>query len=253
MPTNKQRREAERRHLQRQLERRRENEVRRRRITLITSIVGTVAVIAIVIVFLIATNNDSKSTKKQAAKSATPTAPASRASSSAAAACGQQTFPTQKVSAAKGASVTFDKVTVKGAKDLGGKPGVSAKSSAAPAKLEYKDLVVGKGTAANPQSCVTVQYDGALYKNGTEFDSSWSRGMLAQFSLTGVVPGFTQGIGGTTGVPPMKVGGRRIMILPSALGYGAQGSPPKIPANSPLVFVVDLTAVSSAPAATGGG
>ena len=64
----------------------------------------------------------------------------------------------------------------------------------------------------------------------------------ATFSLQQVVKGFTQGIGGGSGVPPMKVGGRRIMILPPALGYGAQ-SQGSIPANAPLVFVVDLLAV----------
>ena len=248
MPTNKQRREAERRRLQRQLERRREREVRRRRVVLITSIVGTIAIIGIVVGFLVA-NSGGDGGKKQAAKSsAAPSTPASSPASSGAQACGQQQFPAKKVSAAKGASVSFQGVTVKGAADLGGKPGVSAKSSSTPTKLRYKDLVVGKGKAANPTSCVTVQYDGVLYKNGTEFDSSWSRGMLAQFPLTGVVKGFTQGIGGTTGVPPMKIGGRRLMILPAALGYGAQGSPPKIPANAALVFVVDLTNVTSAAA-----
>ena len=87
-----------------------------------------------------------------------------------------------------------------------------------------------------------MQYVGVLYKNGTVFDSSWARGSPAQFSLTGVVKGFTQGIGGTTGVAPMKVGGRRIMILPASLGYGSTASGP-IPANSPLVFVVDLKKV----------
>jgi peptidylprolyl isomerase len=247
--TNKQRREAERRRLQRQLERRREREVRRRRIVLISSIVGTIVVIGIVVGFLVATNNDDK---KTTASAKTPASSAPASTSSGPAACGEQQFPKQSVSAAKGAAVTFRGVTVKGAKDLKGKPGVTAKSSAAPPKLEYKDLVVGKGKAANPKSCVTVQYDGVLYKTGSEFDSSWGRGMLAQFSLSGVVPGFTQGIGGTTGVPPMKIGGRRLMILPSALGYGAQGSPPKIPANSALVFVVDLTNVTSAAAAASG-
>ena len=82
-----------------------------------------------------------------------------------------------------------------------------------------------------------------LYKTGTEFDSSWSRGQAAQFTLSQVVPGFTQGIGGTTGVAPMKVGGRRIIIMPAALGYGSQANA-SIPANSPLVFVVDLTAAT---------
>ena len=87
-----------------------------------------------------------------------------------------------------------------------------------------------------------MQYTGVLYKDGKEFDSSWSRGQAAQFPLTGVVPGFTEGIGGAGAVAPMKVGGRRIMILPSSLGYGAQAAG-SIPANSTLVFVVDLKSI----------
>jgi peptidylprolyl isomerase len=90
---------------------------------------------------------------------------------------------------------------------------------------------------------VSVQYLGVLYKNGLKFDSSWSRGgKPISFPLTQVVHGFTQGIGGAGKVAPMRVGGRRIMILPASLGYGssANGS---IPANSPLVFVVDLKSV----------
>ena len=58
-----------------------------------------------------------------------------------------------------------------------------------------------------------------------------------------MVKGFTYAIAGTKGVPPMKVGGRRLVIMPSALGYGAQSPSADIPANSPLVFVVDLTKI----------
>ena len=108
-----------------------------------------------------------------------------------------------------------------------------------------KDLVVGKGNAATDTSCVDVQYDGVLYKNGKQFDSSWSRNTPVQFSLTGVVEGFKDGIGGIQtvgthkGIPAMRVGGRRIIIVPASMGYGAQASG-KIPANSDLVFIVDL-------------
>ncbi|PZS15356.1 MAG: peptidylprolyl isomerase [Pseudonocardiales bacterium] len=134
-------------------------------------------------------------------------------------------------------------MTVKGAADLGGRPGVTVKAATAPTKLAYKDLVVGKGKAATPASMITVQYVGVLYKTGKEFDSSWTRGQTAQLSLSQVVKGFTQAIGGTAGVPPMKIGGRRIMILPSSLGYGPSAQGP-IPANSTLVFVVDLKAIA---------
>jgi peptidylprolyl isomerase len=138
--------------------------------------------------------------------------------------------------------VSFAGVTVKGAADLAGYPVVTSKSSTPATKLEYKDLVVGTGKAATDASTVTVHYVGVLYSNGTKFDASWDRGSPAQFSLSQVVKGFTYGIGGTTGVPPMKVGGRRVMILPASLGYGAQANG-AIPANASLVFVVDLKSI----------
>lgn len=236
MPTNKQRREAARRHLERQLERREEREAARKRFTLIASIVGTLVLMAVVTIFIVAVSHDDKKQKAAAADNPTVASPTGTTSPSPSASASTSARP------AAGASVSFEGVTVKGAADLGGAPAVTSKASSAPTKLEYKDLVVGKGKAATATSAVTVQYVGVLYKNGTPFDSSWSRGQAAQFSLTGVVKGFTQGIGGTSGVAPMKVGGRRIMILPASLGYGstAQGS---IPANSPLVFVVDLKSI----------
>ncbi len=140
--------------------------------------------------------------------------------------------------------MTFKGVTVKGATDLKGYPVVTSKGSGDPKNIEVKDLVVGKGAAAKPTSTVNVQYYGVLYKDGKYFDSSWKRGSPASFSLAQVVKGFTYGIGGEKGVAPMKVGGRRIIIVPSALGYGKTGSPPTIPANAPLVFIVDLKSVS---------
>ena len=240
MPTNKQRRDAARRHLERQLERRQERELRRRKFNLIASIVGTLVLIgAIVAVVALANSGDSK--KKAAAGSGS-------GSSSSAASTTPAPTPSAAASTAYkpavGAAVSFDGVTVKGATDLSGIPGVSATSTTGPAKLEVKDLVVGKGAAATPTSTVNVQYYGVLYRNGKEFDSSWSRGMPTSFALDAVVPGFTQGIGGTTGVAPMRVGGRRIIIMPAADGYGAQANG-SIPANSPLVFVVDLLSVTA--------
>jgi cytoskeletal protein RodZ len=236
VPTDKQRREAARRHLERQLQRRQEREAARKRFTIIASIVGSILLIAIVAVFVVFVTQDDNNGKKKTAASDNPTVASPSTSPSPSA------TPSTSYPPAKGAAVSFDGVTVSGAGDLAGSPGVKSKSSTAPTKLAYKDLVVGKGAAATPSSSVTVQYVGALYKNGTVFDSSWARGSAAQFSLTGVVKGFTQGIGGTTGVAPMKVGGRRIMILPASLGYGSTASGP-IPANSPLVFVVDLKKV----------
>ncbi|MDP9092114.1 MAG: FKBP-type peptidyl-prolyl cis-trans isomerase [Actinomycetota bacterium] len=233
MPTEKQRREAARRHLERQLQRRQEREVARRKFTLIASIVGTVILIAVIGLLVTVVGHTSK---KSPAAAASSTSPSPTATSPTAA-------PSSSARPAVGKSVSFDGVTVSGAADLGGAPGVTSKASKAPTTVEFKDLVVGTGKAAAPTSTVSVEYVGVLYNHGTQFDSSWTRGQPAQFSLAQVVKGFTEGIGGTTGVPPMKVGGRRIMILPAALGYGstANGS---IPANSPLVFVVDLKSIA---------
>jgi FKBP-type peptidyl-prolyl cis-trans isomerase len=239
VPTTKQRREAARRHLERQLQRREEREAARKRFTLLASIVGTVVLIVLVSGFIFfVTKEDKGSNQAASTATASPTGTAKASATPSAA-------PSTKARAAKGPAVTFDGVTVTGAADLSGAPGVTSKSSTTPTKLAYKDLVVGKGAAATPTSSVNVHYVGALYKNGTIFDSSWTTGRVASFSLAGVVKGFTQGIGGTTGVAPMKVGGRRILILPSSLGYGPQAKGP-IPANSPLVFVVDLKSLGAA-------
>jgi FKBP-type peptidyl-prolyl cis-trans isomerase len=244
VPNQKQRRDAARRHLERQLQARQARDARRKQVTLIGSIAGTlVLILAIIIVVVVASSSDKKTSGSNALSARDSASRSSSGSSSPAAPACNNANPTTFTShPAKGAAVMFMGVTVKGATDLTGKPGVTSHGTKA-TKLEIEDLVVGKGKAASPTSCVTVQYDGVLYKNGKEFDSSWKRGQTAQFSLTQVVPGFTQGIGGTTGIAPMKVGGRRIMILPASLGYGTQASS-AIPANSDLVFVVDLTKVS---------
>jgi FKBP-type peptidyl-prolyl cis-trans isomerase len=86
---------------------------------------------------------------------------------------------------------------------------------------------------------VTVNYVGALY-SGKHFDSTWKRHMTFTFDLgTGeVIRGWDSGIAG------MRVGGRRELILPPGLAYGANGSPPVIPPNATLIFVVDVLAVS---------
>jgi peptidylprolyl isomerase len=120
------------------------------------------------------------------------------------------------------------------------KPNVVPPSGAAPKTLVIKDLIKGTGPAATPTSTVTVQYVGVLYKGGKQFDASWDHpgGQPTSLPLSGVIKGWQQGI------PGMKVGGRRELIIPASLAYGAAGSPPKIPANAPLVFVIDLHGVS---------
>ncbi|SOD71401.1 peptidylprolyl isomerase [Jatrophihabitans sp. GAS493] len=147
-------------------------------------------------------------------------------------------------SVVSGATATFKGVTVENANDITKEPKVTSKSTDMPTELEVDDLIVGGGAPATPTSTVKVQYVGARLSDGYNFDSSWSRGEPTSFPLTGVVPGFTQGIAGTDSIPAMKVGGRRIMILPPSLAYGASGQGADIPPNTPLVFVVDLLGVS---------
>jgi FKBP-type peptidyl-prolyl cis-trans isomerase len=122
---------------------------------------------------------------------------------------------------------------------LSKKPVVTVPKGAPPTKLVTKDLVQGTGATASQGKTVTVNYVGVLYKNGKEFDSSWSRNQPFTTALSSgsVISGWVQGLSG------MKVGGRRELIIPPSLGYGKAGSPPKIPANSTLVFVVDLLSV----------
>jgi FKBP-type peptidyl-prolyl cis-trans isomerase len=122
---------------------------------------------------------------------------------------------------------------------LSKKPVVTVPNTAAPTKLVTKDLVQGTGQAASQGKTVTVNYVGVLYKNGKEFDSSWSRNQPFTTALSpgSVISGWVQGLNG------MKVGGRRELIIPPSLGYGKAGSPPTIPPNSTLVFVVDLLSV----------
>jgi peptidylprolyl isomerase len=120
---------------------------------------------------------------------------------------------------------------------LSKEPAVTVPSGPPPKKLVIKDLIVGHGKAAAASSTVTVNYVGVLYKNGKAFDSSWKRGQPTSFPLSGVIPGWTQGI------PGMKVGGRRELIIPPSLAYKSQAQA-GIPANSTLVFVIDLLSVS---------
>ncbi len=106
--------------------------------------------------------------------------------------------------------------------------------------LVTKDLIPGTGQTVQAGQTVTVNYVGVLCKTGAEFDSSWKRNQPFTTALTqgSVIPGWVKGI------PGMKVGGRRELIIPASLAYGKAGSPPTIPPNSPLVFVVDLLSVS---------
>ena len=120
------------------------------------------------------------------------------------------------------------------------KPKVTVPNGPPPKQLETKDLIEGEGAEAKAGDEVTGQYVGVNYKTGKEFDASWDRGEPFTFQLGAgmVIPGWDQGVEG------MKVGGRRELIIPPELGYGSAGSPPAIPPNETLVFVVDLVEVN---------
>jgi peptidylprolyl isomerase len=103
--------------------------------------------------------------------------------------------------------------------------------------LRYIDEKVGDGASPKPTDNVTVNYTGWL-TNGTKFDSSVDRGQPATFPLSGVIKGWTEGLGS------MKIGGKRRLIIPGALAYGAAGSPPTIPGNATLIFDVELLKIN---------
>ncbi len=119
---------------------------------------------------------------------------------------------------------------------LATEPKVTVPTGPPPSKLVTKEVITGTGAEAKAGNTVTVNYVGALYSNGTVFDASWKRKEPFSFALGQgqVIPGWEKG------VPGMKVGGRRELIIPPAEAYGAKGSPPKIPPNETLVFMIDL-------------
>ena len=106
-----------------------------------------------------------------------------------------------------------------------------------PDELKVKNLRVGKGRLrVRSGDTLTVRYVGANWSDGKEFDASWDRGEPFTFRIgrQATIEGWERGLIG------MREGGRRQLVIPPGLAYGKQGSPPAIPANETLVFVVDL-------------
>jgi FKBP-type peptidyl-prolyl cis-trans isomerase FkpA len=111
-----------------------------------------------------------------------------------------------------------------------------------PSGLQYTDTEVGTGATAAAGQEVSVHYTGWLYNNGVQggkFDSSKDRGQLFQFDLGAgmVIKGWDEGVAG------MKIGGKRTLIIPPELGYGARGAGGVIPPNATLKFDVELHGV----------
>jgi peptidylprolyl isomerase len=155
-----------------------------------------------------------------------------------AAACGddneeQASAPQSTATPAAEGSVDAESIS----KDLTAKPKVTKPEGEPPPELQQTDIVEGKGKAAKPGDTVSVQYVGNSWSTGTQFDASWDRGGEPfQFPLGAgqVIPGWDQGVAG------MKPGGRRLLVIPPDLAYGAQSPSPDIGPNETLIFVVDL-------------
>ena len=119
-------------------------------------------------------------------------------------------------------------------------PAVSEKTNTLSGGLKYIDVRTGTGATVQKTSTVTAEYTGWIAKTGKKFDSSYDHGgapFSVQLGQGKVIPGWDQGLVG------MKAGGTRRLLIPSALGYGTQGSPPFIPANADLTFDVTVLAV----------
>ncbi|MEO1008825.1 MAG: FKBP-type peptidyl-prolyl cis-trans isomerase [Planctomycetota bacterium] len=108
-------------------------------------------------------------------------------------------------------------------------------------QLGIEDLVVGDGELVEPGATVTIHYRGTLASDGSEFDSSYSRGQPATFPLSSLIAGWQEGI------PGMRVGGTRRLEIPWAKAYGASGRPPTIPPMADLIFQVEVLGVENPP------
>jgi peptidylprolyl isomerase len=122
--------------------------------------------------------------------------------------------------------------------DVSKKPAIAKPSGEPPTTLFSRDIVKGKGKKAKSGDDVEVQYVGVSYASGEQFDASWDRGESFPFKLGAqmVIAGWDQGVVG------MRVGGRRMLVIPPDLAYGPQGQG-SIGPNETLIFVIDLRKV----------
>ena len=124
---------------------------------------------------------------------------------------------------------------------VGEKPEIDTSGVKKSDTLVVEDIKEGTGPAAQAGQTVSVQYSGVLADDGKPFDTSFDRGEPFSFPLGGgqVIPGWDQGLVG------MKKGGRRVLVIPSDMAYGPAGSPPVIPPDASLVFVVDMEEITA--------
>ncbi len=105
-------------------------------------------------------------------------------------------------------------------------------------ELQVIDTIEGTGDTVPEGAKITAHYTGALCKDGTVFQSSHDFGEAITFGLDQVIQGWT------VGVPGMKVGGTRRLVIPSAMAYGSVRAAANIPPNSDLVFDIELVAIA---------
>ena len=120
--------------------------------------------------------------------------------------------------------------------NAGEAPTITPPSGDAPTALIAKDIIVGSGTEVVATSTVTLHYTLMKWSDGSILESSWSSGTPSTFQLSGLIQGWQQGL------PGAKVGGRRLLVLPPALGYGAMAGHPL--EKDTLIFAIDIIAVS---------
>ncbi len=116
------------------------------------------------------------------------------------------------------------------------KPSIDRPDGPAPADLVIRDITVGDGAEALPGSTVKVHYLGVEYDTGDQFDASWDRGDPIDFPLANLIQGWQDGI------PGMKVGGRRELVIPPERAYGPAGGGHRLSGKT-LIFIIDLLGV----------
>jgi peptidylprolyl isomerase len=120
--------------------------------------------------------------------------------------------------------------------NAGEAPTITAPSGDAPTTLIVEDVIVGSGTEVLATSTLTLHYTLMKWSDGSILESSWSSGTPSTFQLSGLIQGWKEGL------PGAKVGGRRLLVIPPALGYGAMAGHPL--EKDTLIFAVDIIAVS---------